>query len=126
MINGVSLNAYSYNTQFTTSGGGKLFVPVNPSMVIYAQFDHVSGVAARQGQNGVSVSKIKILNTLIEQLVSLSNNRSVKNTPAPTSNKEIEALIQNYQTEIQSLVKQAQGNPYSAAPESGLLFSIDV
>jgi hypothetical protein len=125
MINSISLNAYSYNTQFATpSGGGKLFVPVNPSMVIYSQFDHVAGVAARQGQNGVSVSKIKILNTLIEQLVSMRNNRSIKEAPAPESDEDIDALIKNYQSEIQALTKQPQGNPYSLSPESGMLFSI--
>jgi hypothetical protein len=96
-------------------------------MVIYSQFDHVSGVAARQGQNGVSISKIKILNTLIDQIVSMRHNATIKKTPAPVSDRGMDALIKNYQSEIKSLIKQAEYNPYilpGATPQSGALFSL--
>jgi hypothetical protein len=80
-----SLNAYSYRNVFP-QGSGKLFVPVQPSMVVYAQFDHISGVPSTSGQ-GVRVSKIQILNTLIDQLVTTQNpgtNPYIKNSiPEP-------------------------------------------
>ena len=126
MVYNISLNAQMYNSQFS-AGASKLFVPVNPSAVVYAQFDHISGVAARQGQTGVSVSKIRILNTLIDQLVIMKRDKSIKQTPQAASEATIDARIQNYQKEIRSLVKLAQSNPYiltGAAPESGALFSI--
>ena len=100
MVYNISLNAQMYNSQFS-AGASKLFVPVNPSAVVYAQFDHISGVAARQGQTGVSVSKIRILNTLIDQLVIMKRDKSIKQTPQAAS----EATT-------------------GAAPESGALFSI--
>ena len=53
------------------SSGGRTFVPVKPSMYGYAQFQYVSGYPARNGQEGVSIDKIKILNTLIDQLVTM-------------------------------------------------------
>jgi hypothetical protein len=102
-------------------------VAVNPSAVVYAQFDHISGVAARQGQAGVSVNKIRILNTLIDQLVLMKKDKSVKQMPQAVSEVDIDARIQNHQKEIHSLVKLARRNPYimpGAAPASGALFSL--
>jgi hypothetical protein len=68
MISNITnLNPYSYHVS-SSGASGKLFVPVNPSAVIYAQFNHISGIAAPKGQNGVSLSKIQILNSLIDNL----------------------------------------------------------
>jgi repressor of nif and glnA expression len=125
MIYNVSLNVHSYNSQFA-SGTNKLVVPVNPSAVIYSQFDHVSGVAARQGQSGISVNKIRILNTLLDQLITMKRG-AVKQPTTTPSDTEIDEHIRNYQTQISALVKQSRTNPYilpGAAPESGALFSI--
>ena len=50
-------NAYSYSGAVGSSGAaGKLYVPVSKSALLYSHFDHVSGVAARSGQEGVSIS----------------------------------------------------------------------
>ena len=68
--NGINLNAASYNNVFSSSSG-QLFVPVKPSAVIYSQLDYVHGTAVKNGQNGVPLSKVRILNTLINQLVSM-------------------------------------------------------
>jgi hypothetical protein len=125
MVYNVSLNAHSYNSQFA-SGANKLFVPVSPSAVIYSQFDHVSGVAARQGQNGIPVNKIRILNTLLDQLITMKRG-AVKRPVAMPRETEIDGHIQNYQTQISALVKQAHRNPYllpGATPLSGAVFSI--
>jgi hypothetical protein len=126
MVYNISLNAHLYNSQFS-AGANKLVVPVNPSAVVYAQFDHISGVAARQGQQGVSVSKIRILNTLIDQLVLMKRDKSIQQAPQAISEAAVDARIQNYQKEIHALMKLAQSNPYilpGAAPASGALFSI--
>ena len=42
-----NLNPYSYPVS-ANGLSGKLFVPVNPTAVIYAQFDHISGIAAER------------------------------------------------------------------------------
>lgn len=123
-----SLNAYSYNSLASSGGAsGKLYVPVNPSAVIYAQFNHISGIAARKGQNGVSISKIQILNTLIENL------SRMKNTALPKRNEimsdgQADALIKNYQAQIQAATQLAKSTPYALAgvqPQAGALFSLD-
>ncbi|MBQ0050686.1 MAG: hypothetical protein KBT11_01325, partial [Treponema sp.] len=59
----LNVNSYSYNA-IASGGSGKLYVPVKPSNVIYSHFEHVAGVAAKPNQQGVSISKIQILNSL--------------------------------------------------------------
>ena len=70
-----SLNAYRYSNVFaanSSGAGGKLFIPMQPAMAIRAQFNHVAGVPSPTAQ-GVYVSKVKILDTLIDQLITLKN-----------------------------------------------------
>jgi hypothetical protein len=125
MIYNLSLNAHSYNSQFSTESS-KLVVPVKPASVVYAQFDHITGVAAKQGQDGVPVSKMSILNVLIDQLILMKRN-AVKEDVFPSNDSDIDKQIQNYQSKIRELVKQAERNPFilpGAAPQSGALFSI--
>ena len=76
MVNSISLNAYSYGGILSVSSG-KLYVPVNPASVIYSQFDHISGVASSIPEQGVSVSKIQILNSLLHQLISMRKQQIV-------------------------------------------------
>lgn len=125
-----NLSPYSYNG--ITSGGasGKLYVPVSPSSVIYAQFDHISGVAAKGSQHGVSISKIQILNTLIENLSKIKatskTNPAVKETHL--SDEQLDVLIKNYQQEIKQTVSLAQNTQYGLAgaqPQAGALFAIE-
>lgn len=125
MANSISLNAYSYNN-FVSGAGGKLYVPVNPSSVVYAQFDHISGFAAKANQNGVSVSKIQILNSLINQLVSMKNTPKLQPDLTMTGD-QMDAMIQNYQGQIQATMQMAQATGYGTAgvmPQAGTLFSV--
>jgi hypothetical protein len=122
------LNAYSYQNVFPTgAGSGKLFVPVRPSMVIHAQFDHISGVPATPGQGGVSVSKIQILNALIDQLVSLKAEPATAKITQPASDNDTSELIRVYQDKLQNTLKASVSNRFllpGAAPQIGQLFSI--
>ena len=122
----VSINsAYGHFSAGTT--GSKLYVPVSHSSLLYSHFDHVSGFPAKKGQNGVSISKIQILNTLIDHLSSIKAGK----TPAAmksTSPDEINSLIENYQTQIRQAVAASQNSLYGIAgsrPEAGVLFSFD-
>lgn len=116
------LNAFSYSNSMAGNGStGKLYVPVSRSSLIYSNFDHVSGVAAKTGQNGVSISKIRILNSLIERLSAIQNEP--KKSVQDISDKQAEVLIKNYQKQI----SQAIQNPYiinGAKPMPGDLFQI--
>ena len=115
------LAGFSYSNSSIVAAAGKMYVPVSQSALLYSHFDHVSGVAAGNGQNGVSISKLRILNSLIERV------SAIKNEPAKTL-KEVspdmaDSLIQNYQKQLQ----QALQTPYilnGAQPQAGDLFSL--
>ncbi len=129
-MSGFSLNAYSYNG-LISGGSSKLHVPVQPAAVLYAQFDHVSGFAARSNQNGVSISKIHILNSLLNQAISMRTAPKTESVPEVENldDTQIDALIQNYQQQIQNSIEMAQATGYGlagAAPQTGALFSLDV
>ena len=130
MVNGVSLNANSYNySGVVSSGHGKLYVPVAQSNVIYAHFDHVTGVAAKPNQQGVSISKIQILNSLLNQLISMKNQPRPNVSPENLDDSQLDALIQSTQSKIQTNVQIAQATGYGlagVAPQSGAVFSLDV
>ena len=121
----VSMNsAYTINPM---ASGSKLYVPVSSASLLYSHFDHVQGVATKNGQSGVSISKIQILNALIDHLSSIKSG-SAKPSLKSTSPEEIDNLIQNYQTQISQAVKAAETTPYILAgnkPEAGILFSIN-
>lgn len=114
------LAAFSYSNSSIVEAAGKMYVPVSKSALLYSHFDHVSGVAAGNGQNGISISKLRILNSLIERV------SAIKNEPAKPvkdlSPDQTEALIKNYQKQLQKALQ----TPYilnGAQPQAGDLFS---
>ena len=128
VFSAATINTTSYSSY--AAGNNKVYVPVKPMSVVYAQFDHVAGFAAKNGQSGVSVSKARILNSLIDQLVSMkaqsSSNVSGKGE-ARLSDEQIDAMIADYQARIQNTVEAAKQVPYAitgVVPDAGALFSI--
>lgn len=110
------------------SRGGRMSLPVPPSSYIYSHFKHVSGVPAPEGVQGVNISRLKILDTLIEQLAKM------KKQPSPylgeqgqTEEKRINALIEQYQGQIRAAQAASTVIPYAAAaPAAGAVFSLSV
>jgi hypothetical protein len=104
-------------------------LPVPPSAYIYSHFRHVSGTPAPEGVRGVSISRLKILDTLIEQLARM------KKQPVPLdgmegedAEKRIDALIGQYQNRIRSTQAANAAVSYvsPASPVSGAIFSLTV
>jgi hypothetical protein len=105
-------------------------LPVAPSAYIYSHFRHVSGVPAPEGVRGVAISKLKILDTLIEQLTRMKKQPEPSYGPAgPVSEEHINAMIEQYENQIRTAaasVKTAEiPIPYSpAAAPLGAVFSL--
>lgn len=128
--NGISLNAASYRTLFSTSSGS-LCVPVKPSAVIYSQFDYVHGTATEHGQRGVPINRLRILNTLISQLISMKQKPALSEEEATgLSEEQKDELIKSYQQQIKTAIaaSSAQGQAtYGLAglmPEAGAVVSV--
>lgn len=122
----VNLNASMYKAVFSGSSG-KLYVPVKPNATLYTQFDYVKGTPAERGQRGISVNRVRILNTLIDQLVSMKKSVDKKDVTELSDNQK-DALIQNYQKEIETSISLSSlPGTYGLAglmPEPGSVFSI--
>lgn len=128
MVSAISLNAHNYSG-IVSGDVGKLYVPVKPSNVIYSHFDHVAGFAAKPNQNGVSISKIQILNSLLNQLISMKGTPKIDVETEQMSDSQIDALIESTQNTIQTNIQVAQATGYGlagAVPPSGAVFSLDV
>jgi hypothetical protein len=122
-IGAVSSNPIpSIGYAITASMGGRTSIPVSPSMLIYSHFKHVSGTPAPEGTKGVNISKLKILDTLIEQLSKMKSQPSAEINLNGSDEKRINALIDQYQKQIKAA--QAVSIYTPAAPVTGSLFNI--
>jgi hypothetical protein len=111
---------------------GRMSLPVAPGLVIYSQLRHISGTPAPDGTQGVNISKLRILDTLIEQLSKIKNKPAAENFVASsdfgnlegTEEQRINALIEQYQKQIKTAQSVSIYTP--AAPAVGALFSIAI
>jgi len=105
------------------AAGGKTSLPVAPGMLIYSHFKHVSGTPAPEGTSGVNISKLKILDTLIEQLSRMKNQKMADfGNSEGNDEARINALIEQYQKQIKAAYSVSVYTP--AAPATGVLFNI--
>jgi hypothetical protein len=115
--------AYAYGSRAAT---GRLNLPVSASEVIYANFEHVSGVAAPAGSGTMSIDSLKILDILIDRLESIKN-QPLQSAEAPKdlSRGRVDALIEQYSAELHAAAT-APARPYAPPPPAptGMLFSL--
>jgi hypothetical protein len=100
-------------------------LPVSPASYIYSHFRHVSGTPAPEGTRGVAITKLKILDVLIEQLAQIKKKPETSLESAP-SDEQIDALIKNYEGQIKAARAANTVMPYIPAPAApaGVLFSL--
>ena len=105
--------------------GGRMSLPVSPGLVIYSHFKHVSGTPAPEGIQGVNISKLKILDTMIEQLSKMKKQSTMDfGELSESDERRVDALIEQYQRQIKAAQAAAPYTP--AAPVTGALFNISV
>ena len=106
----------------SASKTGRMSLPVAPALYIYSHFKHVSGTPAPEGTQGVNISKLKILDTLIEQLSKMKKQDANIDKPDTGDEKRIDALIEQFQKQLHVARSMAPYTP--AAPATGMLFNI--
>lgn len=116
----------SYTMLTSASIGDKMHIPVRSDQFLFSQFKHVSGVRAKDGQ-GVTVDKLQILNSLIDQLISMKQ----KNVLPPVtqqgelSDDQINSLIKQYQDQVRTITAQAENLSYKPPmPELGNIVNL--
>jgi putative AlgH/UPF0301 family transcriptional regulator len=94
---------------------------------MYSHFEHVSGVPAPDGSRGVTISKLKLLDVLIEQLNQIKKQGGkTLAMGGPVSEGQIDALIENYKTQIRQAKAASITMPYLPSPsaQAGAVFSL--
>jgi hypothetical protein len=102
-------------------------LPVASASLLYAHFEHVSGVPAPEGSRGVAISKLKILNVLIEQLAQMKKKGDDALTlGVPVSEERLDAMIEAYKNQIHQAKAASAAMPYALSPsaQAGALFSL--
>ncbi|MDR1862358.1 MAG: hypothetical protein LBQ67_00400 [Treponema sp.] len=127
MIHGINPGSMvpSFGYALNVSRNGRMSLPVAPTSYIYSQFKHVSGFPAPEGTRGVAISKLKILDVLIEQLSKIKKQDSLS-MGAQVSDERLDAMIEQYKTQIRQAKAVSEIIPYAPAPaaRTGALFSI--
>lgn len=125
-----ALRSASFAMLPSASSGSRAYFPVNPSQYVYSQFKYVAGTPANDG-SGIALSKLKILNTIIDQLVAMKKASAnligggLEFPSGAVAEEEISPMIMHYQREVQATAESLRNVAYRPPmPETGLLFSI--
>ena len=124
--NYASLSTLSYAAMTSISAGGRAYLPVDTNQVVYSHFQYVSGVPRAKDQNGVSIGKLKILNTLIDQLVKMrENEQENKLLTANSDEKTLDTMIEYVNNKIHTEITLSKNIGYaSSLPESAYLLDL--
>ena len=103
----------------------RVALPVDRSLVLYSRYKHVHGIPTAGDGKGMPLDRLRILDTLIDRLISLkSGGLLVKDVTGATS-EEIDGLIKEYQAELhKSLVRQTELLGGSASSDLGLVVNM--
>jgi hypothetical protein len=106
--------------------GGKISLPVSSSSYVYSHFKHVSGIPIPEeveGMQGVTITRLKIIDVLMEQLNRIKKQEELANSPA--SEDYIDVLIKQFKNEVKQ-IHYGGTLPYSPRPEEpvGALFDL--
>lgn len=113
-------------TAINASSSGKMSLPVSRGSYIYSHFRHVSGVPAPEGSRGVAITKLKILDVLIEQLGQIKKRPDIDLSGLDPSDDRVDALISQYEGQIKAARAANAVVPYAPVPASpaAALFSL--
>ncbi|MCL2761651.1 MAG: hypothetical protein FWD36_00395 [Treponema sp.] len=125
-IEAVPMNTFPSIYAINASQTGRASLPVAPSAAIYAQFKHISGTPAPEGVQGVNIDKLRLIDTLIEQLAKMKKEPNpIAELSGEDEDKRLNALIEHYHNQIRQAAN-AQ-NPFAqTASLVGALFNISV
>ena len=120
MIRGLH-NISMPSVSHTMAQGRKMSLPVDPASLIYSHFEYVSGTAAPQGTHGVAISKLNLLDVLIEQVNKIKSN-------VPVNNNSFNSLVESFKNQILQAKEANAAMPYLPLPSapSGALFNLVV
>lgn len=124
----VESNLYTTGMLRARSAAGRVSIPVKPSVTLYAQYKHVQGVPSPDPQRGVSLTKVRTLNHLIDRLVQMRKDGAPMPDTAKLSDEALDAMIQELSQKMQTTLHNQPvalvGTTAGMGLESGALLSM--
>ncbi len=107
------------------NSGNRVFVPVRPSQAIVAQYKYIAGTPAAKGQKTVPLTRIHILNSLIDNL-NKASDKAVLSSRLDFSQVDSEALINQYAAELHRAISAAPDvfGTFGGTSNIGILFQV--
>ena len=129
IMSGMFVNSYFPNpgSAAGAAAGRKLSLPVEPHFLIYSHLKNVSGVPASEGSQGVAISRLNVLDVLIEQMNKIKtppvSQSSSQNSPKPG---QLDAMLEAFKAQFREVKTAGESMPYIPAPQapSGVLVKI--
>ena len=123
MVGGIS-NISIPAPNYAGANYGKMALPVESSSLIYSHFEHVSGVPAPEGTQGVAISKLHLLDVLIAQLNRIKKDSFTDSLMNPV--QDMDAMIENLKSQIKQAQIANEKMPYNPFPlvETGVIFNL--
>ena len=109
-----------------TKSGHRVSVPVRPSQTVFAQFRYISGQPAASGQNTVPLSRVQLLNSLIDNLQRIKQTSSYKAQTINASPERTDALIKQYAAELHQVIKNSPEafGTLNGSTTGGMVFNV--
>ncbi len=107
------------------NSGNRVFVPVRPSQAIVAQFKYIAGTPAAKDQQTVPLTRIHILNSLINNL-NKASDKAILSSQIDSSQVDPEALINQYAGELHRAISATPDvfGTFSGSSNIGILFQV--
>ena len=112
------------NLSYYGAYGTKMALPVDSSSLVYSHFEHVSGIPATKESQGVSISKLNLLDALINRLNQIDKDGA---SLAPgLKDNSIDSIIENLVNKVRQTEAENSVSPYLQIPfaQSGILFNL--
>jgi hypothetical protein len=111
---------------------GRIALPVSGG--VYARLKHVQGVPAQTGDGGFSISKLRMIDILVDHLVQLKGRSGETQldfrnqaSASMAASDDMDALIAQYAAEVASKLRAAEAispSVTSGLAQPGMLFSL--
>ncbi len=103
--------------------GGRITVPVNSTAGLYARFKHITGIPSFSGGGSIPFSRLRQLDTLIEQISRIKGNDIAVNLETKESGA-LDNMIEKFSSELRSRLNSAPVNYYQGIYEPGSLLNL--
>jgi len=125
---GVAGHVSSLQIARFSRSGHRVSVPVQPAQTVFAQYRYISGVPAESGQRTVPLSRVQLLNALIDNLQRMKKDPAYAPESLDASPARTDALIKQYAQELHQAMQSIPESfgTFGGASGAGMVFNLAV